>query len=227
MKRLSSRIASASDKLSDTERDARYRLIGPRKKIPQGVEYDDTVLTIDPNALLRPGIMLSSSSRTISANETTEETFETTSSGFLVKSDDGVIYITIATHGFHDDGLVYISSGPAKGWFHQSYREEHSGRGYIVGETELRYSYEQHVRNVDRTTRHRDSRDRDPQPPHLRAYDPSTINIPFTGSAKGQVLAIGAMIPESITRHIRHEWMWFGTDSEPPDDSCGRPLLNS
>jgi hypothetical protein len=64
-------------------------------------------------------------------------------------------------------------------------------------------------------------------PPHLRAYDPLTMNIPFTGSAKGQVVVIGPMIPESSTRHIRHERMWLGTDSEPPDDSCGRPLSNS
>ena len=57
-------------------------------KTPHGIEYDDTVYTTTPNALLRPGIMLSSSVSQLG--------FKSTTSGILVV--DGIpIYLAYKT----------------------------------------------------------------------------------------------------------------------------------
>ncbi len=78
-----------------------------KSRPPQGVEYDDTMYTTAPNSLLRPGIMLSSSVRIILRNGKSEESCKTTTSGILVTNRKGQIFITVATHGFEEDGLVY------------------------------------------------------------------------------------------------------------------------
>jgi hypothetical protein len=85
-----------------------------RLKAPQGVEYDDTLYAATPSALLRPGIMVSSSIRLATKDGKTEETFMTTTSGILVVDRHGQPFITVATHGFEDDGLVYHPN-PVKG----------------------------------------------------------------------------------------------------------------
>src|SRR5271170_5192157 len=78
-----------------------------RAKVPQGVEHDDTLYATTPNALLRPGIMVSSSIRSVTKDGKTEESYMTTTSGLLVVDRYGQPFITVATHGFEDDGLVY------------------------------------------------------------------------------------------------------------------------
>ena len=78
-----------------------------RSKPPQGVEYNDTIYTTAPNALLGPGIMLSSSVRTIIRNGESKESFKIITSGILVTNRNGQISITVATYGFEEDSLVY------------------------------------------------------------------------------------------------------------------------
>ena len=56
-----------------------------------------------PNALLRLGIMVSSS--TMEDGYLTD--FYKMTSSVLVANKDGELFITVATHVFHADGLVY------------------------------------------------------------------------------------------------------------------------
>ncbi|KAI4134513.1 MAG: hypothetical protein LQ341_006017 [Variospora aurantia] len=100
-----------------------------RRKVPVGNEdFDDdnTNYATAPDALLRPGIMLSSSIYTIfddPPNEQIQEVFDSTTSGILVVNTKAELFITVATHGFikQDDGLVYHPN-PATGevdWSHR------------------------------------------------------------------------------------------------------------
>ncbi|KAI9772964.1 MAG: hypothetical protein M1840_008846 [Geoglossum simile] len=199
-----------------------------RSKIPQGVEYDDTLYAATPNALLRPGIMVSSSIRQITRDGKTEEAFKTTTSGMLVVNRYGQPFITVASHGFEDDNLVYHPN-PTKGSVIGRVVDRLSGTDISI------VKLNSGLRYVNETFSSKDglggiqmSGISPGYPPHLRAYDPITMDNPFSGFCEGLVLGTGAILPEEGDRdYVRHQWLIFDNGSEPIDGSCGSPFLDS
>jgi hypothetical protein len=199
-----------------------------RSKVPQGVEYDDTLYATTSNAILRPGIMVSSSIRSVTKDGKIEETFKTTTSGILVVDRHGQPFITVATHGFEDDGLVYHPN-PVKG----------SVIGKIVDRlprTDISIvKLNSGLRYVNETFGTKDNPNgiktngiSPCYPPHLKTFKRITMDNPFSGSCAGLVLGLGARIPgEGDRDYVRHQWHVFENGSEPADGSCGSPILDS
>lgn len=199
-----------------------------RSKIPQGVEYDDTLYATTSNALLRPGIMVSSSIYLVTKDGKTEETFKTTTSGILVVDHHGQPFITVATHGFEDNGLVYHPN-PVKGLVIGKIVDRLPGADISIVKLNsgLRYVNET-FGTKDNPNGIKMSGLLPCYPPHLRVYDPITMENPFSGSCEGCVLGMGAKIPgEGGKDYILHEWHIFENGNEPLDGSCGSPILDS
>jgi hypothetical protein len=197
-------------------------------KVPQGVKYDDTLYATTPNALLRPGIMVSSSIRLVETDGKTEETFKITTSGILVVDRHGQLFITVATHGFEDDGLVYHPT-PVKGSVIGRIVDRLPGTDISIVKLNsgLRYVNET-FGTTDNPGGIRASGISPCYPPHLRAYDLITMDNPFSGSCHGFVLGLGGIIPEEGDKdYVLHEWQIFENGNEPVDGSCGSPILNS
>lgn len=199
-----------------------------RSKPPQGVEYDDTTHTTAPNALLRPGIMLSSSVRTITRNGKNEESFKTTTSGVLVANLKGQISITVATHGFEEDGLVYHPN-PHKGTIVGRIIESLPGTDISIARLNPGLQY---VNETFGTCTEPDGIRMNgvspAYPPHLRVYDALSMNNPFSGSCEGVTMALGATIPEAGDKeYVEHVWNFFENGDEPIDGSCGSPILDA
>ena len=191
-----------------------------RNKIPFGVERDDTVYANSPNALLRPGIMLSSSYR--------NGTFKSTTSGILVADTNGELFITVATHGFESDGLVYHPD-PQKGhiigrivtsipntdisfarlnpglrYINETFGVPPQDNGVLIKSISPGYS------------------------PHLRSYDDLTMNNPFSGGCEGTLLATGAKISDiNNLTYVKHQWSIFENGDTPVEGSCGSPILDA
>lgn len=70
-----------------------------RAKVPKGIAFGDSDYATAPDALLRPGIMLTSSSWTASENGEPYDIYKQTTSGVLVVDDQGEPFVTVATHG--------------------------------------------------------------------------------------------------------------------------------
>jgi len=199
-----------------------------RSKPPQGVEYDDTMYATSGTALLRPGIMLSSSPRTTTRDGKTEETWKSTTSGILVADVNGELFVTIATHGFEDDGLVYHPNphnGKVIGRIMQSLPDTdisllrlHPGLRY-VNETFGTISDPQGMLLTGLSPC---------APPHLQIYDSITMNNPFTGNCEGLTMAVGVRISDDPNaKYVAHQWMIFENGNEPVDGSCGCPILDA
>jgi hypothetical protein len=198
-----------------------------RLKVPQSSEYDDTLYTTTSNALLRPGIMVSSSIR-LAKDGKTGETYKTTTSGILVVDRYGQLFITVATHGFEDDGLVYHPN-PVKGSVIGKIVDRLPGTDISIVKLNSGLRY---VNETFRTKNNPDgikTSSLSPGfPPHLRIYDPITMENPFSGSCAGLVLGLGAKIPEEGDRdYVLHKWWIFENGNEPVDGSCGSPILDS
>jgi hypothetical protein len=193
-----------------------------RSKVPQGVEYDDTLYATTPNALLRPGIMVSSSI------QESEKTFKTTTSGLLVVDRYGQPFITVATHGFEKDGLVYHPN-PVKGLIIGKIVDQLPGTDISIVKLNsgLRYVNETFGTTNDPNGIRTNSISLG-RPPHLRIYDLVTMNNPFSGSCEGRVLGLGAKIPgEGDKDYVRHEWHCFENGNGLADGSCGSLILDS
>ena len=197
-----------------------------RNKPPQGVDYDDTVYTTAPNALLRPGIMLSSSSRTTTTNEKKEKTFKTTSSGILVADQNGQLFITVASHGFEDDGLIFHPN-PHAGNVIGNIVDTLLGTDISIAKLKpgLRYVNET-FGTPDEVVGAKLNGLSPTFPPHLRIYDSLTMNNPFTGHSEGIVMAIGAMVEGDTGKYVKHEWSVYENGDGPVDGSCGSPILD-
>jgi hypothetical protein len=199
-----------------------------RSKVPQDVEYDDTLYATTSNALLRPGIMVSSSIRVVTKDGKTEETFKTTTSGILVVDRHGQPFITVATHGFEDDGLVYHRN-PVKGLVIGKIVDQLPGTDISI------VKLNSGLRYVNETFGTKDNPDgiktngiSPCYPPHLRVFDLIAMDNPFSGSCNGLVLALGAKIPwEEDRDFVMHKWCIFENGNEPVDGSCGSLILDS
>ena len=67
-------------------------------KMPSRLQYDDTLYASENDSLLRPGVMLSSSNI---------DGYLSTTSGVLVRDQDGGVFVTAAAHRFRDDKEVW------------------------------------------------------------------------------------------------------------------------
>lgn len=76
-------------------------------KEPRGTAFDDSDYATGSKALLRPGIMVTSSPWIASENREPREIYKQTTSGILVVDDQGELFVTVATHGFQTDGLIF------------------------------------------------------------------------------------------------------------------------
>ncbi|KAL8990492.1 MAG: hypothetical protein Q9177_000863 [Variospora cf. flavescens] len=212
-----------------------------RRKVPVGKDFDDTNYATTPDALLRPGIMLSSSKYTIfdPQNEQIQEVFDSTTSGILVVNTKGELFITVATHGFikQDDGLVYHPN-PVTGKSIGRIVEHipHTGISIVRLNAGLRYVNETFgTRSTTDPEEEEGMRVSAPScnyPPHTKIYDFLEMNSPYTGKCEGQLLGIGIRIllpPDDGTNgekemsYIRHQWVCFennGHGQEPAVDGC-------
>ncbi|KAL9102553.1 MAG: hypothetical protein Q9163_002303 [Psora crenata] len=199
-----------------------------RNKPPQGIEYDDTVYTTVPDALLRPGVMLSSSLCTIVRNGESEETYKSTTSGILVTNREGQSFITVATQGFEEDGLVYHPN-PKNGTLIGQIIESLPGTDISIARLNpgLRYVNETFGTHAE-PDGIRINGISPCYPPHLRGYDALTMNNPFSGSREGITMALGLRIPEEGEKdYVAHQWHLFDNGDEPVDGCCGSPILDA
>ena len=228
VKLLPSRIASNPAFYRTTSQIPEPDPAALRSKPPQGVEYDDTMYMTAPNALLCPGIMLSSSVHTIIRNGESEEFFKTTTSGILVTNQKGELFITVATHDFEDDGLIYHPN-PHKGTVIGRIIESLPGTDISIARLNPGLQY---INETFGTSAEPDGVQMNgispAYPPHLQVYDALSMNNPFSGSCEGVTMALGATIAgEGDKDYVTHEWSLFENGDEPVDGSCGSPILDA
>ncbi|KAL9596074.1 MAG: hypothetical protein Q9219_006021 [cf. Caloplaca sp. 3 TL-2023] len=199
-----------------------------RRKPPKGMQFDDTDYYINENALLRPGIMLSSSKFSVTENGETNEQFYTTSSGILVADRYGQIFITVAAHGFREDREVYHPN-PITGRLIGTIVEELFGTDIAVARLNPGIRYTNDIFRSEEDPAGFLIKGIAPSyPPYLKIYDEVTMNNPFTGSSEGTLMALGARIVDDPGKKklIRHQWHTFENGDQPVDGSCGTPILD-
>ena len=199
-----------------------------RTKAAKLDDYDDTIYASSGSDLLRPGVMLSSSLRTKTSDGKTEEGWETTTSGILVADAKGEFFVTVASHGFNQDGLVYHPN-PKSGT--EIGRVVRSLPHLDISLVRLHPGFRYVNHTFGNTTT-------DSQgtlltglspcvPPHLRIYDLITTDNPFTGLCEGLTMAVGVRITDDPkATYVRHQWKIFENGSEPVDGACGCPILD-
>ena len=197
-------------------------------KAPKDFDYDDSNYVTTSDTLLRPGIMLSSSAKVTSINGQIEDSWKSTTSGILVVNRVGELFITVASHGFEDDGLVYHPDpkhGKVIGKIVASL--PHTDISMVKLNTGLRYVNVTFGNDTepDGTIINGLAVDRTP---HMRSYDDVTMNNPFSGHCNGAVLATGARITgEGDKRYVLHDWYVFENGQQAADGSCGSAVLDA
>ncbi|KAA6408946.1 MAG: hypothetical protein FRX48_07290 [Lasallia pustulata] len=172
--------------------------------------------------------MLSSSVCTIIRNGESEIFFKTTTSGILVTNQKGKLFITIATYGFEDDGLVYHLN-PHKGTVIGRVIENLLGTDISIARLNSGLQY---VNKTFGTYAEPDgiqmNRISPAYPPHLQVYNALSMNNPFSGSCKGVTMALGAIIAGKGDKgYVAYEWSFFENGDKPVDRSCGSPILDA
>ena len=198
-----------------------------RGKPPRDLEFDDSDYVSATDAVLRPGIMLSSSAQARTKDGQIEDSWKTTTSGILVVNTTGDIFITVASHGFEEDGLIYHpdpKSGRIIGRIVTTL--PHTDISMAKLNPGLRYINETFgdVTEPDGTKINGIVAN---YQPHMRTYDPLNMNNPFSGYCVGTVLATGARITgEQNKPYILHEWHTFENGDQAVDGSCGSAVLD-
>ena len=198
-----------------------------RAKVPVGVDFDDTDYATTLDALLRPGIMVTSSVWTAIDNRKSVDMYKKTTSGILVVNKDGEPFITVATHGFEADGLVYHPN-PITGSVIGRIVEHLPGTDISVVKLNSGLRYTNHTFGSEINPDGIKTSGISPgYAPHLQRYHPLSMNNPYSGYAEGAVLALGFKAPEEgETDYVYHTWNIFENGSEPVDGSCGSPILD-
>ena len=78
-----------------------------RGKIPAGIAYDNTAYADEVDSILRPGIMVNSSATLSTVDGKEVNNYKSTPTGIMIVNQDGELFITVAAHGFEEDGLVW------------------------------------------------------------------------------------------------------------------------
>ena len=199
-----------------------------RMKVPRDIDYDDSDYATTTDAVLRPGIMLSSSARQVTNNNgQIEDCWKTTTSGILVTNHSGELFVTVASSGFEDDGLVYHPNpkhGKVIGRIVTSL--PHTGISLVKLKPGLRYVNETFGNGTEPDGTVINGIAADYQP-YMRSYDTLNMNNPFSGYCISTVLATGARITgEGDKKYIRHDWYTFENGEEAVDGSCGSAVLD-
>lgn len=197
-----------------------------RKKTPTGVEYDNAIYKTSSDALLRPGIMLGGSLLTSIVDGKPEDSYKSTTSGILVANEDGYLFITVSTYGFEQDGLVWHAD-PKRGTVIANIVKDLPGLDISIAKLKpgLRYVNET-FGSMSEPQGSRITGLCQPYPPHLKIFDPLTMNNPFSGFCDGLVMALGATVEQDSGKYIKHVWHYFESGQEPIQGSCGTPILN-
>lgn len=198
-----------------------------RAKVPKGFDFDDTNYVTTPDALLRPGIMVTSSVWTAIDNEQSVDMYKKTTSGILVVNKDGEPFITVATHGFEADGLVYHPN-PITGSVIGRIVKHLPGTDISIVKLNSGLRYTNHTFGSEINPDGIKTSGISPgYPPHLQRYDILSMDNPYSGYAEGTVLASGFKVAgEGETDYVYHTWNIFENGSEPVDGSCGGPILD-
>ena len=77
------------------------------------MKFHDAIYATSTDALLRPGIILGSSLVRNGRDDTTKDLLRITSSVILVTDHQGTPFVTVATGGFRNDGVIYHPSARA------------------------------------------------------------------------------------------------------------------
>lgn len=204
-----------------------YNCAALRAKVPQGVDHDDTNYAAAPDALLRPGIMVSSSAWAAIDNEQTVDNYKKTTSGILVANKDGELFITVATHGFENDGLIYHPI-PMSGSLIGRIVEKLPGTGISVAKLKKGLRYTNHTFGTEANAEGIQASVISPgYPPHLRRYDSLEMNNPYSGHAEGIVIGVGLRIAkEEEIAYVQHTWNIFENGNESVESSYGSPIFN-
>lgn len=141
--------------------------------------------------------------RTVIKNEKSEEVFKTTTSGILLTYRNGNLFITVATHGFEEDGMIYhpnLYKGSVIGQIIKTL----SGTDISITRLnpDLRYINEifgiyaepdeVRLNGISPT-----------YPLHLQVYNALKMKNPFPGSCEGLTMALGAKILGEVKKRIR------------------------
>lgn len=198
-----------------------------RAKVPKGIAFDDSDYAAAPDALLRPGIMVTSSTWTVSENGVPHNMYRQTTSGLLVVNGHGEPFITVATHGFEPDGLIYHPN-PLTGSVIANIVHNLPGTDISVAKLNTGLRYVNQTFGTEDNSEGIDITGISPgYPPHLRRYDFISMNNPFVGHSEGTVIAVGLKLAtEGESKFIRHTWNFFENGMEPLDRCCGCPILD-
>lgn len=198
-----------------------------RAKVPRGVDFDDTNYATDTDALLRPGIMVTSSAMTAIVDGVLVDMYKKTTSGILVVDKDGEPFITVATHGFEADGLVYHPN-PISGSIIGRIVQHLPGTDISLAKLNPSLRYANQTFGTEANPEGIKVAGISPgYPPHLRRYDVLEMDNPYSGYTEGTVIGVGLKLAgEGGTNYIHHTWDLFENGNEPVDGSCGCPVLD-
>jgi hypothetical protein len=197
-----------------------------RVKILEGVDFDDTFYAKEPNALLRPGIMVSSSSRSVVEDGRTVDRYKSTTSGILVVDRDGNLFITVAAHGFEEDGIVWHPT-PNRGRVIGSIVKTLSGTDIAIVKLNSGIRYINGMFGTRENPNGTRTNGLSPNcPPHTRVGDNLRMDTPFSGFCEGLVLGLGMKVRGDDTDYIGQMWSVFENGDEPIDGCCGSAILD-
>lgn len=202
----------------------RPELAALRAITSSGTVYDTTKYVTAPNAVLRPGIMISSANLD---GEFGGHHLRATS-GIAIANAASKLFITIPSHCVNLFEKVY-------------HPEPNSGNilGTVVdklGDTDVSIvQLNSGLRYVNETFSTKNGEDgvlingiNPGYPPDLRIGDSLSMNNPYSGFCEGIVFGIGGLVEGfgKDSKWIRHQWSAFEEGGEPIQGSCGSAILD-
>lgn len=197
-----------------------------RGKIPDGVQYDNTAYADEVGSILRPGIMVSSSATpsTVDGNEVNN--YKSTTTGLMIVNQDGEKFITVAAHGFEEDGLVWHPT-PHQGKIIGKIVDSIPNTDIAIVKLNKGLRYTNHTFGTAENPGGNEMVDISPNyPPHTFIGDIISMDNPYSGFCEGQIIALGAKMADSGTRYIAHTWLILHNGEEVMDESCGSAILD-
>ena len=174
-----------------------------RIKPPPGIDWDDTSYIPTRNALLHPGIMLSSSRSTTGTYKSSTQGFE--DDGWVYHPDPNGQRIGRIVDILPDTDISIAEIEPGLRYVNETFGSGLAPTGVPMRGISPDYAS------------------------HLRIGDTVTMDNPYTGQCEGRVLGIGLRTREdgelNKFRWVKHEWFVFENGDEAIDGSCGTPIL--
>lgn len=195
-------------------------------KPPTGIQYDNTIYADEVGSILRPGIIVSSSVTTSTVDGKEIRNFKSTTSGLMVVNQDGDKFITIAAHGFEQDGLVWHPN-PHHGKIIGNIVESIPDADIAIVKLNKGLRYTNHTFGTAENPGGKAMVGISPNyPPHTLIGDIISMDNPYSGFCEGQIVALGAKIGNSGKHYIPHTWTILQSGEEVVDGSCGSVILD-